>query len=50
MRNYLTNLVEQGTWNKEAPGPELPERIVTNTLSKYLDAYKRLVGEDLKLD
>ena len=50
VRNYLTSLVEQGVWNKEAPGPELPEEIVTNTLSKYLDAYKRLVGEDLKLD
>ena len=44
VRNYLTTLVEAGTWNKTPPGPELPDEIVTNTVSKYREAVERLMG------
>lgn len=49
VRNYLQELVDIGRWDKEPPGPELPEEIVRNTQQKYLDAYRLLTGEDLKL-
>jgi phosphoribosylaminoimidazole-succinocarboxamide synthase len=39
LRDYLSTLA---TWNKTAPGPELPEKVVQNTRAKYLDALKRL--------
>ena len=39
LRDYLKTLA---TWNKTAPGPELPEEVVRNTRAKYLDALKRL--------
>jgi phosphoribosylaminoimidazole-succinocarboxamide synthase len=39
LRDYLKTLT---TWNKTAPGPELPEEIVQNTRAKYLDALNRL--------
>jgi len=39
LRDYLKTLA---TWNKTAPGPELPETVVQNTRAKYLDALQRL--------
>lgn len=49
VRNYLQELVDKGRWNKTPPGPTLPQEIVSNTLSKYLDAYRLLTGETLTL-
>src|ERR1019366_6157073 len=42
LRDYLKTLT---TWNKTAPGPELPEEVVQNTRAKYLDALERLTKE-----
>jgi len=42
VRNYLTKLVEAGTWNKTPPGPVLPDEIVANTAAKYREALTRL--------
>jgi phosphoribosylaminoimidazole-succinocarboxamide synthase len=39
LRDYLKTLT---TWNKTAPGPELPETVVENTRAKYLEALERL--------
>lgn len=39
LRDYLKTLT---TWNKTAPGPELPEEVVKNTRAKYLEALERL--------
>ncbi len=43
LREYLEELVAAGKWNKQAPGPELPERIVAATREKYEQARTRLV-------
>lgn len=40
VRDYLESL----GWDKTPPAPELPEDIIKKTSSKYLEAYKRLVG------
>lgn len=45
VRNYLLGLVEKGEWNKTAPGPELPDDVVRNTLSRYVEARDRLFGQ-----
>ncbi|MEM7230390.1 MAG: phosphoribosylaminoimidazolesuccinocarboxamide synthase [Planctomycetota bacterium] len=42
VRNYLLELVRAGTWDKEPPGPPLPEEIVRNTLARYREARDRL--------
>ena len=42
LREYLESLVAEGKWNKQAPGPELPARIVEATLAKYREAAERL--------
>jgi len=39
LRDYLKTLT---TWNKTAPGPELPDEVVRNTRAKYLEALERL--------
>ena len=44
VRNYLTTLVEAGTWDKTPPGPDLPAEIVANTTAKYAEAVKRLTS------
>ncbi|MGI9013981.1 MAG: phosphoribosylaminoimidazolesuccinocarboxamide synthase [Phycisphaerales bacterium] len=44
VRNYLQGLVKQGKWNKTAPGPELPEEIVRNTIARYREARELLFG------
>jgi len=40
VRDYLETL----DWNKQAPGPHLPEVIVARTREKYLEALQRLTG------
>ena len=42
LREYLQELVDQGKWNKQAPGPEVPEAIMQGTLAKYAEARERL--------
>ena len=39
LRDYLKTLA---TWNKTAPGPELPDEVAQNTRAKYLEALERL--------
>ena len=39
LRDYLKTLT---TWNKTAPGPDLPEEVVQKTRAKYLEALERL--------
>lgn len=43
VRDYLETL----DWNKEPPGPELPDEVVEKTREKYLEAYTRLTGKTL---
>jgi phosphoribosylaminoimidazole-succinocarboxamide synthase len=42
VRNHLLGLVAEGRWNKEAPGPELPDDVVQATVARYEEALARL--------
>ncbi|MDH5738618.1 MAG: phosphoribosylaminoimidazolesuccinocarboxamide synthase, partial [Gammaproteobacteria bacterium] len=44
VRNYLEELVAAGQWNKKYPGVVLPDEVITNTLSRYQEAYDRLTS------
>ncbi len=46
VRDYLLELVEAGKWDKTAPGPELPERVVTETIKRYEQAREALFGSN----
>ncbi|HMD53639.1 MAG TPA: phosphoribosylaminoimidazolesuccinocarboxamide synthase [Phycisphaerae bacterium] len=41
-KQYVRNYLETLEWNKQAPGPELPEEVVVNTRGKYVEAYEKL--------
>lgn len=42
LREHLEELVREGLWNKQAPGPELPALVVEGSLSRYREARDRL--------
>ncbi len=42
VRNFTETLVDAGEWNKEYPGPSLPEDVISNTISRYEEALSRL--------
>lgn len=44
VRNYTEELVAQGKWNKEYPGPALPQDVIDNTSARYEEALKRLTS------
>ena len=35
---------EDTGWDKTAPGPELPDDVVTGTQARYAEAFERLTG------
>lgn len=49
VRNYLETLVSAGQWDKTPPAPALPDDVVRDTMTKYLDAYHALTGDKLDL-
>lgn len=47
VRNHLQSLVDSGQWNKEPPGPALPDDVVKHTADKYRQAYEVLTRRAL---
>ncbi|HSE36524.1 MAG TPA: phosphoribosylaminoimidazolesuccinocarboxamide synthase [Blastocatellia bacterium] len=43
-KQYLRDYLETVAWNKQPPGPNLPEMVITRTSEKYLEAYRLLTG------
>ena len=44
VRNYTEELVAAGKWNKEYPGPALPDDVINNTLQRYQEAINKLMA------
>ena len=49
LRDYLDTERRAGRWNGEAPPPPLLASVVDATSKRYLDAYRRLTGSELKV-
>jgi phosphoribosylaminoimidazole-succinocarboxamide synthase len=47
LRDYLAQLRREGRWNGEAPPPPLPDEVVEATSRRYLEAYRRITGQEL---
>jgi phosphoribosylaminoimidazole-succinocarboxamide synthase len=41
-KQFVRDFVERTDWDKQAPGPELPDEVVAHTRSKYIEAFERL--------
>jgi phosphoribosylaminoimidazole-succinocarboxamide synthase len=50
LRDWLAAERAAGRWNGDAPGPRLPEAVVTATQLRYREAYRRITGHDLPED
>ena len=48
LRDYLDTERRAGRWNGEAPAPPLPASVVDATSKRYLEAYRRITGAELK--
>ena len=46
-KQFVRDYLEESGWDKEPPAPALPDDIVEKTTQNYLEAYRRLTGEDL---
>ncbi|HEY4204167.1 MAG TPA: phosphoribosylaminoimidazolesuccinocarboxamide synthase [Xanthobacteraceae bacterium] len=50
LRDHLDAERRAGRWNGEAPPPALPASVVDATSKRYLEAYRRLTGSELKVE
>jgi phosphoribosylaminoimidazole-succinocarboxamide synthase len=46
-KQYVRDYLEQIRWDKKPPAPALPELVQQNTSAKYVEAYRRLTGQEL---
>ena len=46
-KQFVRDYLEAIGWDKTPPGPALPDKVVSKTTEKYLDAYRRLTGSEL---
>jgi phosphoribosylaminoimidazole-succinocarboxamide synthase len=49
LRDWLDVERHAKRWNGDAPAPKLPPEVVNATSQRYLEAYRRLTGQDLKI-
>ena len=43
-KQFVRDFCESLGWDKTAPGPELPEHVVSGTRARYIEAFERLTG------
>ncbi|HLV02676.1 MAG TPA: phosphoribosylaminoimidazolesuccinocarboxamide synthase [Acidobacteriota bacterium] len=46
-KQFIRDYLETLDWDKTPPGPKLPPHIIQATTERYLEAYRRLTGEEL---
>lgn len=46
-KQFLRDYLKSSGWKKTDPAPRLPREVVVNTRARYLEALKRLSGEDI---
>jgi phosphoribosylaminoimidazole-succinocarboxamide synthase len=46
-KQFVRDYLERIGWNKQPPVPSLPDDVVEGTRQKYLEAYRRLTGQEL---
>ena len=47
-KQFIRDWLENSGWNKTPPPPSLPEDVIRKTSLKYLEAFKKLTGQDIK--
>ena len=47
-KQYVRDYLEKISWNKQPPVPSLPDDVVMRTRDKYLEAFRRLTGKEVR--
>jgi phosphoribosylaminoimidazole-succinocarboxamide synthase len=47
-KQFVRDYLEQIRWNKQPPVPSLPDDVIAKTREKYVEAFRRLTGTDLR--
>lgn len=47
-KQYVRDYLERIRWNKQPPVPALPDLVVEQTRQRYVEAFRRLTGQELK--
>jgi len=47
-KQFVRDYLEEIRWTKQPPVPSLPEEVVRRTREKYVDAFRRLSGRELR--
>jgi phosphoribosylaminoimidazole-succinocarboxamide synthase len=47
-KQFVRDYLEEIKWNKQPPVPTLPDDVVRRTREKYVEAFNRLTGQELK--
>ncbi len=47
-KQFVRDHLEAIGWNKQPPVPSLPDDVIEKTRAKYLEAYRRLTGRELR--
>ena len=47
-KQFIRDYLERLEWDKSPPPPELPESIIQTTSERYVEAYRRLTGRELR--
>jgi phosphoribosylaminoimidazole-succinocarboxamide synthase len=47
-KQFVRDYLERIRWNKQPPVPALPDEVVEKTREKYVEAFRRLTGQDLQ--
>jgi phosphoribosylaminoimidazole-succinocarboxamide synthase len=48
-KQYVRDWLDSQGWDHEPPAPALPDDVVEKTSRRYLEAYRRLTGEELRV-
>ncbi len=48
-KQFIRDYLERLDWNKQAPGPDVPEDIINKTANKYHEAYRRITGQNFSV-
>ncbi len=48
-KQFVRDYLEAIGWDKKPPAPHLPDEIVEKTRKRYLEAYKRITGQELNV-
>jgi len=43
-KQFVRDWLETQSWDKTAPGPELPPEVIEGTRARYIEAYERITG------